>query len=104
MKKFVIAGNYNQALEWIEKDIRRLIAESGVTKSISDYVVLDRTEKLAGFANPTGVFVGTWRERNDLDEIFMALLSHTLPKDQSHRTINKIYGDWMASQGRVVYK
>jgi hypothetical protein len=103
-KIFVIAGNYEQATRWMKENIKKRIAAGETTVSYSDYAVRANVDTLRGVANPHGVFVGTWKERKDLDETFLILLSHTVTSEQSHRTINRLYGEWMESQGRVVYK
>lgn len=103
-KIFVIAGNYEQATHWMKQNIKKRIAAGETTVSYSDYAVRANVDTLRGVANPHGVFVGTWRERKDLDETFIILLSHTVTSEKSHQTINRLYTEWMESQGRVVHK
>lgn len=101
---YVIAGNHEQATRWMKENINKRMAQGETSVSYSDYALRTSADTLRGVANPHGVFVGTWRERKDLDDIFMILMSHTLTSEQSHRTLNRLYGEWMESQGRVVHQ
>jgi hypothetical protein len=103
-KIYVIAGNRDQAHQWMKENIQKRMASGETTLSYSDYVLFTNVDSLRGVANPHGVFVGTWRERDDLDNVFMILLSHTNITEQSHRTLNRLYGEWQESRGKVVYK
>jgi hypothetical protein len=87
MKIYVIPGTHNEATNWIMHDCNRR-GKSGNPVSLSDYVtVLDGDiHRLRGLRNPRGVFVGTWREREDLHEICVQLnLSHNCQNVVIHR-------------------
>lgn len=93
-KIFVIAGNRQQADNWIKQHLIKR-QESGVTTlSWSDYVVVTGAERLRGWNEPHGVFVGTWRDRSDMEEIFQTLLVCHSISDKSHRVINQLWGEW----------
>lgn len=69
MKIFVIAGTREQANEWIKSNLEKR-AKSGVTTlSWSDYVIVNDPVKVRGYQDPHGVFIGTWRDRPDIEEI-----------------------------------
>lgn len=72
MKTFVIAGTLDQARTWIRMDADRRYA-AGESVSLSDYVALDDINRLRGYSNPHGRFVGTWWERKDILEIIAHL-------------------------------
>ena len=68
-KIFVIAGTREQANQWIKSNLEKR-AKSGVTTlSWSDYVVVNDPVKVRGYSDPHGVFIGTWRDRPDIEEI-----------------------------------
>jgi hypothetical protein len=72
-KKYVIAGNREQANQWIKNDLTKRQNAGETTLSWSDYVIVNEVMKLRGVRDPRGVFVGTWRERSDVVEILDAL-------------------------------
>lgn len=79
-KWFVISGNHYQYLDFI----REKIAEgwpNNTSLSMSNFVYVDSVDKLRGIANPRGYFIGTWREREDIDDIVKVLwYSYTTEK------------------------
>lgn len=92
---FVIAGNHEQATSWMKENIKKRIANGETTVSYSDYVLRPSADSLCGIANPHGVFIGTWRERSDMNQIFMNLINHTQTTSPSHRIILRLYQDWV---------
>jgi hypothetical protein len=64
MKTLVIAGNYDQANIWMHARQKRTVT----------HTVVHNADQLRGMRNPSGVFVGTWREREDIFEILNMLL------------------------------
>lgn len=73
MKTFVIAGDHHQATQWIRQDISYHAQQYGEWRSMLDYIYVSSAERLKGYSNPHGRFVGTWRERKDLREILITL-------------------------------
>lgn len=64
---FIVSGTYEEALEYMRK------------KNLSDYdyrYVYDR-KTLLGHNNPHGCFYGSWRQRQDIQEILMDLIVRT---------------------------
>jgi hypothetical protein len=82
MKTFVIAGTLDQAKTWIKMDAEKRYANGNTSISLSDYVVVNQSLSLKGYSNPHGMFVGTWWERKDIEEIIINLTiqSHTYNK------------------------
>jgi len=103
-KIYVIAGNNHQANQWIRTHIQSRAEKGETTLSLSEYCIVNGETNLFGVANPSGYFVGTWKQRKDLDGIFWRLLSHTEITTTKHRTLNRLYGEWQESRGKVVYK
>jgi len=93
-KIFVIAGNAQQAEQWIKGNLEKRKNDGVTTLSWSDYVVVSGANKLSGWSDPHGVFIGTWRERKDMEDIFQSLLISHRVSDKSHRVINQIWGEW----------
>ena len=94
MKTFVIAGNRAEADDWIKKDLKKRHAQGYTTLSWSDYVVVRDSTTLRGLRDPHGVFIGTWRERKDMEDIFVALLSSITITNNAHRVVNQLWGEW----------
>lgn len=64
---FIVSGTYEEALEYMRK------------KNLNDYdyrYVYDR-KTLLGHNNPHGCFYGSWRKREDIQEILMDLIVRT---------------------------
>ena len=84
MKNFIIAGTYEQYKHWIKRKIL----------SPSTHVCVSSPAVLRGVQNPHGWFIGTWRDRDDMEEIFEVLLRSTDITTESHRRINTLWGKW----------
>ena len=72
-KIYVVAGTRWEANEWIMQDIEKKYPNDP-SVTISNYVYVDSPNKLRGLNDPHGVFIGTWRSRNDIKEIVETLL------------------------------
>jgi len=73
MKILVIAGTEHEANYWIIQDLGKKYP-SNTSLSMSNYSIIHNREHLQGMRDPSGVFVGTWRERADIFEILNMLL------------------------------
>lgn len=73
-KIYIIAGTYDQ-FKSLSRQLAKLMADSGMSVTMSDFVYLERIEKLLGCYKPWGYKVGTWSERNDIDDISQFLLT-----------------------------
>lgn len=71
MKYFVIAYDYNEALNWVTLNKNRLYQEHGVQPGECMY--LDGPDNLIGIKNPRGIFVGKWYQRKDIKDILIQL-------------------------------
>lgn len=83
MKQYIIAGKYEEYLNWLK-----------TSKFSSNAVCVSTPAVLNGTQNPHGFFIGSWRNRDDLEEIFMQLLTRTDVTSNSHRIITGIWGRW----------
>ena len=73
-KIYIIAGTYEQ-FKILSRKLAELMTESGMSFTMSDFVYLDSMEKLLGCYKPWGYKVGTWSERDDIDDISKLLLT-----------------------------
>lgn len=87
--KFVIAGTYQEAQNWIKKDIERRAIMREVV-SMNDYFHVNKATDLRGTKDPHGVFVGNWLGRPDIFEIVEELVSRTI---HPNPVLGKIYKD-----------
>ena len=78
MKFFVIAGNAQQARDWIKQECGRRFASGDTSVSLSDYIYVDDVSRIKGHSNPHGKFIGTWRERSDIHSILQQLVIASL--------------------------
>ena len=74
MKLFIICGNHQEYQEFVNKKL------SSLTESfrITDFVYVSSPKAFVGHSNPHGWFIGTWRERQDMSQIFSILLTMQL--------------------------
>ena len=72
-KTLVIAGNANEAKYWIIQDLGKKYP-SNTSLNMSDYVIINSPDQLRGMKDPTGIFVGTWKQRTDIFELLNMLL------------------------------
>lgn len=70
-KYFVIAGNRSEYMDFVHKKVNELIHST--TISFSDFVYVDSSDNLRGIMDPKGWFVGSWREKKDINQIIMQL-------------------------------
>ncbi len=103
-KIFVIAGNRAEADYWIKGNLEKRKNDGETTLSWSDYVVVTDATRLRGYNEPHGVFIGTWRQRKDMEEIFQTLLTNYSTTQQSHRHINQLWGEWRESNPKPTPK
>jgi hypothetical protein len=88
MKTLVIAGTYHEANYWIIQDLGKKYP-SNTSLSMSDYIIGHSADQLRGWRDPSGIFIGTWRERKDIFEILnMLLVNMTIPS--KHKIIQNL--------------
>jgi hypothetical protein len=89
MKTIVISGNYNQGLKWAEADAKKRWDAGETSISISNYIIVSIVEQIRGIRNPHGVFVGTWKERENIKEIVLSLIAQSEVANENLRAIWK---------------
>lgn len=73
-KIYIIAGTYEQ-FKMLSRHLAEVMIDGDMEFSMSDFVYIDGPERLVGCYKPWGYKVGTWSERNDIDEISKLLLT-----------------------------
>lgn len=76
---FIIAGNLQEFNAWRLKNMNRFLGHGLV------YVV-DVTY-LKGYSNPEGFFIGSWRQRKDIDEILEQLIIAVMNDEEKLKTL-----------------
>jgi hypothetical protein len=92
---YVIAGTEPQAYEWINEEIQERINNGEPMTSIQDYQYVHSVDVLRGAINPRGIFVGTWYERKDMNEIFQTLLTRMTVNSGPWNIVQNTYKEWM---------
>lgn len=88
-KTLVIAGNANEAKYWIIQDLGKKYP-SNTSLSMSDYIIVSSPDQLRGIRNPTGIFVGTWKQRPDIFELLNMLLVNVMTDPIKHKIIQDL--------------
>ena len=90
MMYFVIAYDYNEALNWVTLNKQRLYQEHGVQPGECMY--LDGPDNLIGIKNPRGIMVGKWYQRKDIRKILATLWMYKDPSniDPINKALNYI--------------
>jgi hypothetical protein len=83
----VIAGSYDEAINWIRGDCNRRWNNGDTSCSMSDYIIPDR-DMIRGIRNPHGIFIGRWRSRPNIKEIIQTLLVSSTVENP---TLEKLY-------------
>ena len=91
---YVIAGTADEAYNYInrKREERKRISNGETVRSISEYSYVHHVNVIRGIRNPTGVFVGTWRERKDIFDI-VAVLRQS--QDVPNKTLREIWQELM---------
>lgn len=101
MKVYVVAGNHNEAYEYINRKIAERISNGETVNKIGDYVYLDKVNRLRGVSNPHGVFIGTWRDRPDILDIVFELIMHSTDSTRLREIHDELYKNLTEEQKRM---
>ena len=87
---YVVAGTADEAYNYINRKIAERVSNGENISRISEYKYVDSVNSIRGIRNPTGVFIGTWRERKDIFDIVSVLRSsHDVP----NKALRKVWQD-----------
>jgi hypothetical protein len=95
MKTYVIAGNRYEALAWIKESVGKRQREIpdpwwAPRGLMSDYVIVEHVDQLCGIRDPHGVFIGHWRNRSNIKELVVALLTRSTHENKELERIRKL--------------
>ena len=76
---YVIAGNYNEYLEYTKNHLVKYPNENRRL-----LFVLDQ-ETFRGTENPEGIFIGSWRDRLDIEQVLHVLYVAMRDKERSRK-------------------
>jgi hypothetical protein len=84
---FIVAGNHAEYKNWFWKNRSRF-----PDNNISDFIYVQSSIVLRGYANPHGFFIGTFRYRADLHEIVQTIImcSHNMSNQDKTKLIDSI--------------
>ena len=71
---YVVAGTFDQAKEYISRKRFDYLNSGDPPLLMPNYLYVSVAQHLKGIRNPTGVLIGTWRERPDIIEILETLM------------------------------
>ena len=98
-KYLVIAGNRDQFREFIGRKAKQIWEEGHTSVTLSDFLYVGGPDQLRGYSNPQGFFVGTWRERNDIEQILNILLV-CMSDPTKGKAVIDIYSKWMKGKSK----
>lgn len=89
MQTLVIAGNAHEAKYWMINDLGKRYP-SNTSLSMSDYIIVHNPDQLRGMRDPTGIFIGTWKQRKDIFELLNHLLVIMTHNTDKHKIIQTL--------------
>ena len=89
---YVVAGTFDQAKEYISKKRFDYLNSGEPPLLMPNYLYVSVPQHLKGIRNPTGVLIGTWRERPDIIEILETLM---LASDVPNKALVAAYDELM---------
>ena len=88
MKTLVVAGTQHEANYWIIQDLGKKYP-SNTSLSMSDYIIVHSPDQLRGMRDPKGIFIGTWKQREDIFELLNRLLV-IMTEPSKHKIIQNL--------------
>lgn len=101
---FVIAGNQEEAYQYINRKLEERIRNGEVVSKIDDYKYVYSIDTLRGVQNPSGVFIGSWRMRQDIFDIVGILRQNCNPPNKALKDIWKSLNFQFKGQGATKLK
>ena len=72
-KYYVIAGTYDEYTEFAKRKTKEYYETGFTSASLSNFIYVDIFEKLLGVRNPSGFFIGTWKNNPNIEKIMIQL-------------------------------
>jgi hypothetical protein len=89
---YVVAGTFDQAKTYISNKRADYAISGEPPLLMPNYLAVTNVVHLKGIRNPTGVLIGTWREREDIIEILETLM---LASDLPNKALAAAYDELM---------
>lgn len=70
---FVISGTNEEYSKFIRKKCEELYLANNTSISLSNFVFVSSVDKLRGYRDPHGYFIGTWCNRRDIEDILYVI-------------------------------
>ena len=80
---YIIAGNLQEAIDWVNKKIQTQEFTTSPLYVSDPAQIVDE--------NPNGIFIGTWKTRKDLPEIFLRLTNKISFGTEKFSKITKLF-------------
>lgn len=90
-KYFIICENRNEFTDFAKRKLDECVRHgiNGVT--LSHFVFVSGVDRLRGYLNPSGFFIGAWYQRPDIRDILGVLSSSCTNNDKKMEAIIKVY-------------
>lgn len=69
---FIVAGHVSEYTHWVKKNFDRFYAKNK-SMSLSNFVYVSGPEMLRGYSEVHGYFVGSYKNRQDIEHIKMMI-------------------------------
>jgi len=94
MKKYIVAGTYEQFLFWVNKRL-----ENDILSQKQDFVYVSSPSVLRGLLQIEGYFVGTYKDRKDFQEIKTQI---DIIKAIKNKSVDTKPEPWLKPTGNVL--
>lgn len=94
---FVIAGTYEEYIEFIRRKTMELWNQGQTSVSFSHFTHVIDVSQVKGCSNPKGWFIGSWKEKENVDWILMGLItssSNDIGKTTKLKELLKEYDEY----------
>ena len=95
-KYYIIAGNAAESNTFAKKKAQDFwnLGISHIT--LSHFIYVDSRERLLGLKNPSGFFIGTWKDHPKIEEIMVALAVAVYNDIGKSKLIKELWKDMRA--------
>ena len=81
---YVIAGNHSEYTEFTERKLKE--------NPWQNFIEVTYSYTLTGTTNPKGFLIGTWKQRNDIKDLLLYLMTRYTPNMGVPEAIIESYG------------
>jgi hypothetical protein len=99
---FVISGTNEEYSKFIRIKCEELYRANNTSISLSNFVFVSSVDKLRGFSNPHGYFIGSWRSRRDIEDILYVIEAASTTSNFSLDKIFLEYKKWKREKNLTI--